>query len=44
MNEAHITSRKRNRIARLKVKTKAAPLDKPKADRLTELTEQLRRK
>ena len=44
MNEAHKLNRKRNRLARLKVKTKAAPLDKPKSDRLTELTEELRRK
>ena len=44
MNEAHKLNRKRNRLSRLKVKTKAAPLDKPKADRLTELAEELRRK
>jgi hypothetical protein len=43
MNPQHKINRAVNRIKRLKVKTVAAPLDKPKADRLAELTEQLRK-
>jgi hypothetical protein len=42
MNKQHIINRQANRVKRLTAKSKTAPLDKPKSDRLAVLMEQVR--
>ena len=43
MNTQHVLNKKANRVRRLAVKCKDAPLDKTKSERFAALTEELRR-